>query len=110
MLTVTPVAAEKIRELLEQRGGAEGNGLRVRVMGGGCSGLQYALGIATKANEGDQIYESHGIRVYVDPKTYPYVEGSEIDYTDELMGGGFQIHNPNVVASCGCGHSFKTAK
>jgi iron-sulfur cluster assembly protein len=106
-VTLTDIAAGKVREFLN--GQAEGEaGLRVGVRGGGCSGFQYALALDEK-REDDLVFEDHGIRLIVDPQSLQYVEGSTVDYTESLMGSGFEVKNPNVVASCGCGSSFRIA-
>jgi iron-sulfur cluster assembly protein len=106
MVTLTNIAAEKVRGFLE---GQETAGLRVGVRGGGCSGFQYALALDEPKDE-DQIFDIGGIRVIVDEASLQYVDGSEVDYTESLMGSGFQVNNPNVVASCGCGSSFRIAE
>ncbi|MGH8649717.1 MAG: HesB/IscA family protein, partial [Burkholderiales bacterium] len=83
-------------------------GLRVRVVGGGCSGMSYELGWEDQAAEGDNVVESHGVKVYVDPQSAPYLAGSEIDFADSsMMGAGFEIKNPNAKSSCGCGQSHQ---
>src|SRR5207247_2850742 len=105
MVTLTAIAAEKVRGFLE---GQDTAGLRVGVRGGGCSGFQYALALDEPAGD-DQVFEVDGIRVIVDEQSLLYVDGSEVDYTETLMGSGFQVNNPNVVASCGCGSSFRIA-
>jgi iron-sulfur cluster assembly accessory protein len=107
LVTLTAVAAEKVRALLEQEGDAQ-LGLRVFVAGGGCSGLQYGMTL-DEAQEGDTVVEAAGLRVLVDEMSGQYLAGSEIDYVDSLMGAGFTVNNPNAVSTCGCGHSFKTA-
>ncbi len=106
-LTMTSVAAEKVRELLDAEGDPE-LALRVFVAGGGCSGLQYQMAL-TPAEDDDLIVETEGVRVLVDPISAQYIMGAEIDYHDGLMGAGFTVNNPNAVSSCGCGHSFRTA-
>lgn len=105
MIHVTPTAASKITELLaeEQK---EGSGLRVFVQGGGCSGFQYGLMIDEGSGFGDQVFESNGIRLYVDPISIRYLGGAEVDFVDTTTGGGFTIKNPNAVSTCGCGQSF----
>ena len=105
MIHVTEAAAEKITELLteEHRDGA---GLRVFVQGGGCSGFQYGLMIDEGNSDGDQIFESNGVRLYVDPISVRYLAGAEVDFVDTVTGGGFTIKNPNAVSTCGCGQSF----
>ncbi|MEZ5100517.1 MAG: iron-sulfur cluster insertion protein ErpA [Thermoleophilia bacterium] len=107
LLTVTENAADKIRELAQDEPEGEAKVLRIAVQGGGCSGFQYALGFDRGPQDGDNEIEAHGVRVVVDPFSAPYLVGAEIDFVDALMGGGFAINNPNVVASCGCGSSFQ---
>jgi iron-sulfur cluster assembly protein len=106
MVTLTTVAAEKVRGFLADQ---ETAGLRVGVRGGGCSGFQYALALDEPKGD-DQIFDVDGIKVIVDEASLKYVDGSEVDYTESLMGSGFQVNNPNVVASCGCGSSFRIAE
>ena len=105
-LTITPRAAKRIAEILLAEGGD--SMLRVAVTGGGCSGFQYALALDEK-RDGDHVFEDHGIRVIVDEASLQYVEGSVVDYKESLMGAGFEVNNPNVVAACGCGSSFRVA-
>ena len=107
MMTLTERAAEKFRELASEEPSGEAEVLRVAVQGGGCSGFQYALGFDRGPQDGDNEVESFGVRIVVDPFSAPYLLGSEIDYVDALMGGGFSINNQNVVAACGCGSSFQ---
>lgn len=107
MVTLTERAAEKIRELAAQEPPGEAEVLRIAIQGGGCSGFQYALGFDRGPQEGDNELESQGVRVVIDPFSAPYLQGAEIDFVDALMGAGFSINNPNVVASCGCGSSFQ---
>ncbi len=107
VLTVTPSAAVKIRELLVQRS-IPNHALRVFVSGGGCSGLQYGMAFEEQAQEFDTLIEAEGVRLVVDPTSIMYVGGATIDFVDSLMGGGFRIDNPNAVSSCGCGSSFRT--
>ena len=109
LLTITPAAAEKVRELLAERE-LEDHALRVFVQGGGCSGLSYGMGFEQNIYEQDRVIEADGVRLVIDPTSLMYMEGSEIDFVDSLMGGGFAINNPNAVASCGCGHSFRTSE
>jgi iron-sulfur cluster assembly protein len=106
MVTLTDTAASKVKELMN--GQAEAPGLRVAVRGGGCSGFQYALAFDDQ-REGDEIFEHQEIKLLVDAESLPFVDGSEVDYIESLQGAGFSVNNPNVVASCGCGQSFKTA-
>lgn len=105
MVTVTETAAEKVKTLLEQQGHPE-FGLRMMVVGGGCSGLQYRLAFDNAPRENDRIIESNGVRVFVDLKSALYLTGSELDYVEGLMGAGFKINNPNAQSTCGCGESF----
>jgi iron-sulfur cluster assembly protein len=106
LVSLTEAAASKIKELSAEEPDGEASVLRVAVQGGGCSGFEYALGFDRGAMEGDHELEAHGVRVVVDPYSAPYLQGTEIDFVDGLQGG-FAINNPNVVASCGCGHSFQ---
>jgi iron-sulfur cluster assembly accessory protein len=105
VVELTDIAARKIGTLLSDEEHA-GAGLRVAVRGGGCSGFQYQLALDEK-RDGDQVFEHDGIRILVDETSLRYVDGSTVDYTESLMGAGFQVENPNVVASCGCGSSFR---
>ena len=107
MITITPNAATKIRELMAEEPEDGVSVLRVAIQGGGCSGFQYALGFDRGPQDGDNEVEMHGVTVVVDPFSAPYLSGSEIDYVDALMGAGFAINNPNVQAACGCGSSFQ---
>ncbi len=106
MLTLTESAAKKVQDLRLEEGKPEW-GLRLRVVGGGCSGFSYELGWEDVEQQGDEVIESSGVRVYVDPQTVQYVGGVEIDYVDGLYGSGFSIKNPNSKGTCGCGHSFQ---
>lgn len=110
MITLTASAAEKLGGILEQKGMKETHGLRVFVKGGGCGGMQYGMTFDELNREGDQVYEQHGLRVLVDPTSLFYIDGANIDYVDNLMGGGFHIDNPNATSSCGCGSSFRTSQ
>ena len=107
MVTLTDIAAQKVGEFLSTQEQAEA-GLRVAVRGGGCSGFQYQLAL-DEQREGDLIFEYDGIRIIVDEMSLRYVDGSTVDYTESMMGSGFEVQNPNVVASCGCGSSFRIA-
>jgi iron-sulfur cluster assembly protein len=98
-------AVKRLRFLLEQRQTPEA-GLRLAVKGGGCSGLQYAMEWSEKPRERDKIFEREGVRVFVDPKSYLYLMGTELVFEETLMGSGFKLQNPNVKTSCGCGESF----
>lgn len=104
---LTPIAAQKIKTLLDAKGLTE-HGLRVFVQGGGCSGLSYGMAFEDQSEDGDEVIERDGVRVFIDQISAMYLSGAVIDYTETLMGGGFKIENPNAVSSCGCGHSFRT--
>jgi iron-sulfur cluster assembly accessory protein len=107
MVTMTETAAKKVSDLRLEEGKPEW-GLRIRIVGGGCSGMSYELGWEEQQAEGDTVIEQHGIKVYVDPHSAPYLSGSEIDYVENnMMGAGFKIENPNVKSSCGCGQSHR---
>ena len=108
MIHVTETAASKISELLteEQK---DGSGLRVFVQGGGCSGFQYGLMIEEAGTDADQVYESNGVKLYIDPISVRYLGGAHVDFLDTVTGGGFTIKNPNAVSTCGCGQSFSTS-
>jgi iron-sulfur cluster assembly protein len=103
-ITLTENAVQKIRALVsdDQR---EESGLRVKVVGGGCSGLSYKMDLDQK-RDGDRVFERDGARIIVDRKSYLYLNGTELDYADDLMHAGFNLRNPNVKRSCGCGASF----
>ena len=104
-LHLTTKAAEKVREIRAAEGLGE-QGLRVRVIGGGCSGFSYDLFFEDEISDLDQKFESHGISMYVDMMSYQYLEGVEIDYVESLHGAGFKFQNPNAKSTCGCGSSF----
>ena len=109
MITITEKGAEKVHEFLSgQSASVADAGLRVGVKGGGCSGFQYNLAFDEK-RDGDEVFEMAGLKVFVDQPSLPYVRGSVIDYVESLQGAGFQVNNPNVVAACGCGSSFRVA-
>jgi iron-sulfur cluster insertion protein len=105
IINVTEAAAGKIRELLVEEGKAD-SGLRVFVQGGGCSGFQYGLMIEESGGVGDQVFESQGVRLFVDPVSLSYLKGAEVDFVDTITGGGFTIKNPSATSTCGCGSSF----
>jgi iron-sulfur cluster insertion protein len=105
IINVTEAAAGKIRELLSEEGRPD-SGLRVFVQGGGCSGFQYGLMIEESGGVGDQLFESNGVRLFVDPVSISYLRGAEVDFVDTITGGGFTIKNPNATSTCGCGSSF----
>ena len=106
-VTLTERAATEIRDLLERQE-KRNAALRVFVQGGGCSGLNYGMGIEEAIEEEDHVFECFGVRVVVDPMSMNYVSGASVDYVEDVMGGGFKIENPNATRSCGCGSSFST--
>ncbi len=105
MITITDKAAQKVKEiaLAEQ---LDGQGLRLRVIGGGCSGFSYDLYFEEKPGDMDETFESNGVNLFVDPLSVQYLDGTEIDYVETLSGSGFKFNNPNVQGTCGCGSSF----
>ena len=106
-ITFTEQGAQKVREFLaSQDADITTAGLRVGVKGGGCSGFQYQLAFDDE-RDGDIVFEDHGLKLLVDAQSLSYVDGSQIDYVDSLQGAGFNVVNPNVVAACGCGSSFR---
>ena len=106
-LIFTDSAANKVKELVDEEGNPELK-LRVFVQGGGCSGFQYGLMIEESGGDGDQVFESNGVKLYVDPISIRYLKGAEVDFVDTVTGGGFTIKNPNATSTCGCGSSFTT--
>jgi len=110
MIEITDKGAEKVHEFLASQGADVGvAGLRVGVRGGGCSGFQYQLAF-DEQRDSDVVFESHGLRLLVDSESLQFVKGSTIDYEEGLQGAGFKVNNPNVVAACGCGSSFRVAE
>ena len=110
MITLSDKGAEKVHEYLaSQPQEAAVAGLRVGVRGGGCSGFQYQLAFDEQRG-GDVVFESHGIKLLIDAESLPFVRGAEVDYEESLQGAGFKVNNPNVVAACGCGSSFRVAE
>jgi len=110
LISLTPFAAAKVKELMAEEPDAESLVLRVAIQGGGCSGFQYGLGFDSGAAEGDHELELEGVHVVVDPYSAPYLQGATIDFLNGLQESGFKIDNPNAVSSCGCGHSFQVAE
>ncbi len=107
MITITEKAAQKVHEFLAAEDDPELSALRVAVKGGGCSGFEYALGFDTGPQDGDEVLEAHGVKVLVDPFSWPYLKDADIDFVDGLKGTGFAITNPQTESSCGCGTSFQ---
>ena len=107
LITITPTAAAKVRELLAEEPDGDSLVLRVAIQGGGCSGFQYGLGFDSGPAEGDVELTLEGVPVVVDPHSVPYLQGATVDYLNGLQESWFKIDNPNAVSSCGCGHSFQ---
>lgn len=106
MIELTERAAHEIRRIIQEQQLSAATALRVGVKGGGCSGFSYTLGFDDQVAEIDQVSEIDGIRVVCDPKSFLYLNGTRIDFEDNLMGRGFKFGNPNAAKSCGCGESF----
>ncbi len=106
-ITLTETAAREIKTIIKQQELDENNvHLRVGVKGGGCSGFSYLLDLTEQQRDTDELFEEHDIKVVCDPKSYLYLNGTTIDFKDEIMGRGFVFNNPNATSSCGCGSSF----
>ena len=106
MITITPQALTKIHELKAEECLDESYFIRVSVVGGGCSGLSYKLDFDNEDKEGDQVFESEGVKIVCDMKSFLYLCGTELDFSDGLNGKGFNFINPNATRTCGCGESF----
>ena len=106
LLRVLPAAAGRLTSLLRKQGRLESGALRVAVVGGGCSGLQYKMDLVDGPADRDIMVESAGVRVLIDPKSALFVTGSELDFSDDLQSGGFKVSNPNAIVTCSCGESF----
>ena len=105
LIKVLPRAAERLRYLLNKKG-IVGGALRLSVVGGGCSGLQYKMELTDTSNPKDIVVTSNGVKIFVDPRSALYISGSELDYSDDLQKGGFKVLNPNATSTCSCGESF----
>ncbi len=105
-ITITEKAAAEVRRIKAQNSIPDAHALRLGVKGGGCSGFSYVLGFDSESRGGDQIFELHGIKVCVDPKSMFYISGTELDFSDGLNGRGFVFNNPKATKTCGCGSSF----
>ena len=103
-ITLTETAANRVKDFLANRG--KGEGLRLGVKTTGCSGMAYVLEFADAAEEGDEVFESQGVKIFVDTKSLVYLNGTELDFTKEGLNEGFKFNNPNEKATCGCGESF----
>jgi len=104
---LTPAAAEAVKDLMAKRE-LEGYGLRVYIQGGGCSGYQYGMALDDNFRDEDLVSDCHGVKLIIDEVSINYMNGSTIDYVEDVMGSGFKVENPNAAASCGCGSSFRT--
>jgi len=105
MITLTPVAISKVKAILSER--KEEAGLRIAITGGGCSGFQYQMTLEKESNEDDQVIDIEGLKVFIDPRSIPYLTGTEVDYVDGENGSGFTFENPNAKDTCGCGECFE---
>lgn len=105
MITLTPEAISKVKSILAEQ--KEESGLRIAVVGGGCSGFQYQMTLDKEPKADDKIIDMDGLRVFVDTRSLLYLNGTTVDYVDGLNGSGFKFDNPNAKASCGCGESFE---
>jgi iron-sulfur cluster assembly protein len=103
-ITMTEKAAERVKSFLANRG--KGTGLRLGVKTTGCSGMAYVLEFVDAADAADTVFESRGVKIFVDPKSLVYIDGTELDFAKEGLNEGFKFNNPNVKATCGCGESF----
>ncbi len=106
IVSLTSAAAERVRDLLDRDGKLGSHGLRLKVVGGGCSGLQYQLGFDDQVSDQDSEYKTGEVRVIVDDRSAVYLAGSTLDYLDTLQESGFKVENPNATSTCGCGESF----
>jgi len=106
IVEITPAAEDRIKGLLGRDGKLESHGLRIKVIGGGCSGLQYQLGFDDRVTDDDNEFRSGPVRIIVDDKSAVYLAGTTLDYVDTLQESGFKINNPNAKSTCGCGQSF----
>lgn len=109
MVTITEQAAHKVKEMMADEENSENLYLRIGVVHGGCSGFSYGMGFDSDKTDTDLELDQQGIRVLIDKESKPLLEGTIIDYKESMMGGGFSITNPNAIATCGCGSSFRTA-
>jgi iron-sulfur cluster assembly protein len=103
-ITLTEAAAKRVQAFLDKRG--EGIGLRLGVKTSGCSGMAYVIEFVDDLDDGDQVFEDHGVKVVIDPKSLIYLDGTEVDFTREGLNEGFKFNNPNAANECGCGESF----
>jgi len=106
MISITERALSEVKRIIDEQSLGDATALRVGVKGGGCSGFSYTLGFDDKVSETDQVQETEGVKVVCDPKSFLYLNGTQIDFEDNLMGRGFKFGNPNASKTCGCGESF----
>ena len=106
MITLTERAAKEVRRIIAEQKLPEETALRIGVKGGGCSGFSYTMGFDDSVGETDQVSESKDLKIVCDPKSFLYLNGTEVDFEDSMMGRGFKFGNPNAAKSCGCGESF----
>ena len=106
MISITERAASEVKRIVTEQKLPESTALRVGVKGGGCSGFSYTLGFDDQLSETDQVFDIDGVKVVCDPKSFLYLNGTQIDFEDNLMGRGFKFGNPNAAKTCGCGESF----
>mgnify|MGYP001570923326 CR=1 FL=1 len=106
MIEITGRAVHEVKRIVSEQKLPDATALRVGVKGGGCSGFSYTLGFDDQMTETDQIYEVEGVKIVCDPKSFLYLNGTQIDFEDNLMGRGFKFGNPNAAKTCGCGESF----
>ena len=104
-ISIAPKAAARLKAVMDSEG-KENHALRMSVIGGGCSGMTYNMSFDNKIGEFDKVYESEGVRIFCDLKSWLYLKGTEVDYSDDMLTGGFKINNPNASRTCGCGTSF----
>ncbi len=104
MVTMTAAAIDKVREIMAERG--EEGGLRIAVVGGGCSGFQYQMSLDSEPSPDDKVLEQDGLKVFIDAQSSLYLQGAKVDYVEGLNGSGFKFDNPNARGGCGCGESF----
>ena len=109
VVTLSEVAANHIKQMMEANN-ATSSYLRLGVQGGGCSGLSYAMGLTAEKTTTDQLFQQHGISIVIEQEDIPILRGTQVDFKEATLGGGFTIENPNAIAACGCGASFRTAE
>ncbi|MED5474603.1 MAG: iron-sulfur cluster assembly accessory protein [Candidatus Neomarinimicrobiota bacterium] len=105
IISIAPKAAIRLKAVMKSEG-KPNHALRMSVVGGGCSGMTYNMSFDDKQGEFDKVYESQGVKIYCDLKSWLYLKGTEVDYSDDMLTGGFKINNPNASRTCGCGTSF----